>query len=62
MKNASKQLGGFARAAVLSPERRKEIAQSAAKKRWDNYMVEKKAGEYPASSEAAITPEGNTSG
>ena len=38
-KNASKGkgglIGGKARAAILSPQKRKEIAQAAAKKRWN---------------------------
>ena len=33
--------GGKARAAKLSPERRKEIAQKAAKTRWDKYNPQK---------------------
>lgn len=34
--------GGKARAAALTPERRKEIAQKAAKTRWKNKQKEKK--------------------
>ncbi len=33
--NTSKSAGGLARAAKLSPERRKSIAQSAARMRWN---------------------------
>lgn len=39
-----KQAGGFARAAALTPERRAEIARTAAQARWSK----KKAGEAPA--------------
>lgn len=48
MKRADKQIGGFARAAALTPERRQEIAILAVKKRWENYAAIKKAGETPA--------------
>lgn len=36
MKQANKQVGGYARAAALTPERRKEIARNAVLKRWAN--------------------------
>ncbi len=39
-----KQAGGYARAAALTPERRAEIARTAAQTRW----AKKKAGETPA--------------
>lgn len=35
LNSAGKSVGGHARAASLSPERRSEIASKAAKKRWD---------------------------
>lgn len=48
-KQSSKQKGGFARAAALTPERRKEISRNAVLKRWAKYADEKKAGINPAS-------------
>lgn len=37
------RLGGAARAASMTPERRREIALKAARKRWDNPGSEEKA-------------------
>lgn len=45
-KRADKQPGGFARAKILSPERRSEIARDAVNKRWAGHV--KKAGVIPA--------------
>lgn len=41
MKQANKQVGGYARAAALTPERRKEIARNAVLKRWANAVENK---------------------
>lgn len=38
----ARKAGGYARAAVLSPQRRKEIAQKAANTRWARYKAAKK--------------------
>ncbi len=64
MKQANKQIGGFARSAALSPERRKEIAVQAVTKRWAIYDREqkKKAGTNPAlGGVEAVTPQADTS-
>lgn len=56
-KRADKQIGGFARAAALTPERRKEIALNAITKRW----AVKKAGDNPAVDGAeTVTQEAST--
>jgi hypothetical protein len=47
-KNERKARGGAARAQVLSPERRKEIAQEAAARRWGPSKVEREAVRRPA--------------
>lgn len=47
MKRADKQIGGYARAAALTPERRKEIAQHAVQTRWANRTDVKKGAASP---------------
>lgn len=59
MKQPNKQVGGYARAAALTPERRREIAVNAVTKRWEN--VAKKAGYYPGT-DLLETPDGNIAG
>lgn len=45
--NPNRQRAGLARAQALTPQRREEIAQKAAKSRWEK----KKAGDVPATLE-----------
>ena len=46
--------GGVARAAALSPDRRSEIARTAANARWDNTMPKRPFHELPPSQQAGI--------
>lgn len=59
MKQANKQIGAYARAAALTPERRKEIATNAVNKRWEN--VAKRDGYYPGT-DLLETSDGNIAG
>lgn len=62
MKRADKQIGGFARAAALTPERRIEIARNAVAKRWANRTDVKKGLEAPLDGVEALTQSTSDSG
>lgn len=47
MKNESKAIGGRARALKLSPQERSDMAQNAARKRWENHQKIEKVGKEP---------------
>lgn len=60
-KRADKQIGGFARAKALTPERRSQIARDAVVKRWANRIDEKKGAASPLQENAEVLKQ-NTSG